>query len=71
VAAVNRPAFQDIVTCGGFDRVLADREDVLAPDCEEVFFDPGSFDEFLRLFFAGCCGKPTLRKPKGLRRRPN
>jgi len=33
----NRPAKRDLVTCGsGFDRVLADREDVVAPDCERV-----------------------------------
>jgi hypothetical protein len=58
VAVVNKPAFKDIVTCGGgFDRVLADREDVLAPDCEKVFFGLGSFDEFLgsipQSFFEG------------------
>jgi hypothetical protein len=37
--------------------VLADREDVLAPDCEKVFFGLGSFDEFLgsipQSFFEG------------------
>ena len=33
----NEPAKKDIVTCGGgFDRVLADRADVVAPDCEKV-----------------------------------
>ncbi len=33
----NRPAKRDVVTCGGgFDRVLADRADVVAPDCEKV-----------------------------------
>ena len=33
----NRPAKKDVVTCGGgFDRVLADRADVVAPDCERV-----------------------------------
>ena len=33
----NRPAFGDLVTCGrGFDRVAADRKDVVADDCEEV-----------------------------------
>ena len=58
VAVVNRPAFEDLVTCGGgFDRVLADREDVLAEDCEQVFFGIGSEDEFLasipQSFFAG------------------
>jgi Ca2+-binding RTX toxin-like protein len=33
----NKPAKRDSVTCGGgFDRVLADTEDVVAPDCEKV-----------------------------------
>ena len=33
----NKPAKKDLVTCGGgFDRVLADRADVVAPDCERV-----------------------------------
>jgi len=33
----NKPAKRDLVTCGGgFDRVLADRADVVAPDCEKV-----------------------------------
>ncbi len=58
VAAVNRPAFKDIVTCGGgFDRVLADREDVLDDDCERVFLGVGSEDEFIesipQSFFEG------------------
>ena len=58
VGAVNRPAFKDIVTCGGgFDRVIVDRKDVVAPDCEKVFFGPGSEDEFIesipQSFFAG------------------
>jgi Ca2+-binding RTX toxin-like protein len=58
VAVVNRPAFKDIVSCGGgFDRVLADRKDVLAPDCEKVFFGFGSEDEFIasipQSFFEG------------------
>jgi hypothetical protein len=40
----NRRPSKDIVSCGGgFDRVLADRIDVVAPDCERVFFD---FDVF-------------------------
>jgi hypothetical protein len=47
VAVVNRPAFKDLVTCGeGFDRVIADRKDVLADDCERVFIGLGSEDEF-------------------------
>jgi Ca2+-binding RTX toxin-like protein len=34
---INRPAGKDLITCGsGFDRVLADRLDVVAPDCERV-----------------------------------
>jgi len=37
--ANNRPAAKDIVVCGdGLDRVLADREDVVADDCERVYF---------------------------------
>ena len=47
IAVANRPAFEDILTCGGgFDRVLADRKDVLAPDCEKVFFGLGSLKSF-------------------------
>jgi Ca2+-binding RTX toxin-like protein len=58
VAAVNRPAFKDIVTCGGgFDRALVDRKDVLAADCEKVVFGLGSEDEFIasipQSFFEG------------------
>ena len=41
----NRPAGKDVVTCGsGFDRVFADRDDLLAPDCERVFIGWGSVD---------------------------
>jgi Ca2+-binding RTX toxin-like protein len=48
VAVVNSPAFKDLITCGGgFDRVLADRKDVLADDCERVFIGFGSEDEFI------------------------
>ena len=33
----NKPAHRDYVTCGsGFDRVLADTKEVVAPDCEKV-----------------------------------
>jgi hypothetical protein len=58
VAAINKPAFEDIVTCGGgSDRVIADRKDVLAPDCEKVLVGFGSADEFNasipQSFFAG------------------
>ena len=43
----NQPAGKDVVTCGGgFDRVLADRADAVAPDCEKVFIGSGSIDEF-------------------------
>ena len=38
-AVNNRPAARDVVVCGsGFDRVLADRKDVVAGDCERVYF---------------------------------
>ncbi len=47
ILVVNRPAFEDKVTCGeGFDRVIADREDLVAPDCEKVFFGLAGFFEF-------------------------
>ena len=43
----NRPAGEDEVSCGsGFDRVFADRDDTLAPDCEKVFVGWGSVDAF-------------------------
>jgi hypothetical protein len=43
----NEPAGKDVVTCGGgLDRVLADRADVVAPDCEKVFIGRDSFDAF-------------------------
>jgi Ca2+-binding RTX toxin-like protein len=42
---------EDIVTCSsGFDRVLADTKDVVAPDCEEVvLFRGGSASEYFDL----------------------
>ncbi len=37
VAARNKPAYEDRITCGGgYDRVLADRRDVVAANCEQV-----------------------------------
>jgi Ca2+-binding RTX toxin-like protein len=45
----NVPAAKDIVTCGGgFDRVLADREDVVSPDCERVRIVHGALEEILQ-----------------------
>jgi Ca2+-binding RTX toxin-like protein len=60
---INRPAFEDVVSCGGgFDRVLADREDLVAPDCERVFIGVASIDEFEesvpRSFFRGLPPSP-------------
>ena len=47
VAPLNDPAFGDVVTCGGgFDRVLADNKDVIAPDCEKVWFGLASEEAF-------------------------
>jgi Ca2+-binding RTX toxin-like protein len=47
--AINKPAFEDHVECGrGFDRVAADRKDLVAPDCEKVFVGVGSADAFFR-----------------------
>jgi len=37
VGSFNDPASKDMVACGGdFDRVFADGEDMVAPDCEKV-----------------------------------
>ena len=42
----NVPAAKDIATCGGgFDRILADRKDLVAPDCESVRIVHGSSEE--------------------------
>ena len=42
----NVPAIKDIATCGGgFDRVLVDRKDLVAPDCERVRIVHGSLEE--------------------------
>ena len=47
IPAINDPAVGDVVTCGGgFDRVLADRKDEVAPDCERLFVGLASEDEF-------------------------
>ena len=47
LATVNAPARRDVVACGdGFDRVLADRKDTVARDCEKVFVGFDSADRF-------------------------
>ena len=47
IFVANIPAFEDTVVCGsGSDWVFADRQDVLAPDCERVFIGQASFEEF-------------------------
>jgi Ca2+-binding RTX toxin-like protein len=47
IDVVNKPAGKDVVSCGsGIDRVLADRADVLSPDCEKVFIGPAAADRF-------------------------
>src|SRR5215203_1319595 len=41
------PRGKDVVSCGsGFDRVLADRLDVIAPDCERVFYGRSNINAF-------------------------
>lgn len=45
----NKPAARDVVGCGsGFDRVLADRKDVIAPDCEKEVVVHGSLEDIGR-----------------------
>ena len=47
IGSINKPADVDVIVCGsGFDRVLVDRIDVVAPDCEKVFVGFGSVDAF-------------------------
>ena len=63
IDVVNRPAVKDLVACGGgFDRVLADRKDTVARDCEKVFVGLDSADEFdesiPRSFFRGLPPSP-------------
>ncbi len=60
--ANNRPAARDVVVCGdGFDRVLADRKDLIAPDCERVSFglsDQEFFDTVPQSFWEGLAPFP-------------
>ena len=45
----HKPAVRDVVGCGGgFDRVLADRKDTVARDCERVVVVRGSREAVLR-----------------------
>jgi hypothetical protein len=50
IVANHMPAFEDLVLCGpGFDRVLADRRDVVTPaDCEKVQIVQGSRKQVLQ-----------------------
>jgi Ca2+-binding RTX toxin-like protein len=44
---INKPAGKDVVSCGGgFDRVLADRADLVAPNCERVFVGVRKIDAY-------------------------
>jgi Ca2+-binding RTX toxin-like protein len=46
---VNYPAVKDVLACGtGFDRVVVDRKDVVAADCERAKVVHGSLDEVIR-----------------------
>ena len=52
------PVGQDVLSCGsGFDRVLADRTDVIADDCERVVFGRSNigafFEDIPNSFFEG------------------
>ena len=60
IDAFNRPAVQDVIVCGdGFDRVSADRKDVVAPDCERVFSSFQAFVESIPAsFFQGLPPNP-------------
>jgi len=58
------PRGKDVVSCGsGSDRVLADRLDVIAPDCERVFYGRSNinayFNSFPESFFEGLPSFPN------------
>ena len=71
ILANHVPAFRDLVSCGGgFDRVLADRKDTVARDCERVKVVRGSrgevleqeeafFESIPRSFFRGLPPPPS------------
>ena len=45
------PVGKDVLSCGSvFDRVLADRTDVIAADCERVFFGRRNIDAYFQSF---------------------
>jgi Ca2+-binding RTX toxin-like protein len=44
--AINLPAKRNMLSCGrGFDRVFADSEDAIAPDCEKVAVGPAAAEK--------------------------
>jgi Ca2+-binding RTX toxin-like protein len=55
IDVVHYRSARDLVVCGsGFDRVLVDSNDVVAPDCEKVVvFRGGTFSEYLDVVLIG------------------
>jgi Ca2+-binding RTX toxin-like protein len=55
IDVVHYRSASDLVVCGsGFDRVLVDSNDVVAPDCEKVVvFRGGTFSEYLDVVLIG------------------
>jgi hypothetical protein len=54
IDVLNKPAGKDVLTCGGgFDRVLADSKDVIAPDCEKVFVGERKIESIPESFIEG------------------
>ena len=63
IDVINTAAGKDVVTCGGgVDRVIADRADVVAPDCEKVFVGKRKIDKYFdsipESFFPGLAPFP-------------
>ncbi len=63
IDVINKSANKDVVTCSdGFDRVIADRADVVAPDCERVVVGWRKIDAFFESipesFFEGLAPLP-------------
>ena len=69
IGPFNKPAKRDVVTCGGgFDRVAADTEDLVAPDCERVAVGSAAAEKldqqleesgFFETFFGGLAPSPV------------
>jgi hypothetical protein len=63
----HKPAYRDTIVCGGgFDWVLADPKDVVAPNCERVRILQGPIEELLQQEEAFVNSPPIVAIEAGL-----